>query len=172
MEQKASGHKKENLLIVGAGQYGQVARETAEAMGCFDRIAFLDDKHPCAVGKISGLRNFTEQYQTAVVAIGNARLRLTLTEQLRSAGYRIGTLISPMAYISPSAVLQEGCIAEAMCVVNTEAQIGQCCFLSAGAVVNHNAVIGEGCHIDCHATVKSNAAVPAETKVEYGQVIA
>ena len=34
---------KDSLLIIGAGQYGLVALEIAQAMGCFDKIAFLDD---------------------------------------------------------------------------------------------------------------------------------
>ena len=37
------------LLILGSGQYGTVAKETAEAMGIFDEIAFLDDNSKAAV---------------------------------------------------------------------------------------------------------------------------
>ena len=33
-----------NLLIVGAGIYRVVAKEIAESMECFDKIAFADDK--------------------------------------------------------------------------------------------------------------------------------
>jgi hypothetical protein len=36
-------HSPNNLLILGAGQYGVMAAEIAEAMGVFDLIAFLDD---------------------------------------------------------------------------------------------------------------------------------
>lgn len=32
-----------DLLILGAGQYGMVAKEIAEAMNCFQKIDFLDD---------------------------------------------------------------------------------------------------------------------------------
>ena len=42
-----------NLLILGAGQYGQVAREIAEAMGLFEHISFLDDNSSAAIGKLS-----------------------------------------------------------------------------------------------------------------------
>lgn len=35
--------KKGNLLIVGAGSYALVSAEIAEEMGCFDKIAFVDD---------------------------------------------------------------------------------------------------------------------------------
>ena len=162
---------RKNLLIIGAGQYGQVAREVAESMNCFDNISFLDDKHPDAIGKMAQFHDFAEQYPNAIVAIGNAELRLSLTEQLREAGYHIETLKSPMGYVSPSAVIREGCVIEPMAVVNTETVIGECCFISAGAVVNHNSIIGKGCHIDCHATVKSNTVLGDRIKVEYGQVI-
>ncbi len=40
------------LLILGAGQYGFVAREVAEAMGCFTSIDFLDDHSDIAIGKL------------------------------------------------------------------------------------------------------------------------
>ena len=32
-----------NLLIIGAGQYGMVAKEIAESMKCFEKIDFVDD---------------------------------------------------------------------------------------------------------------------------------
>ena len=32
-----------NLLIIGAGQYGVVAKEIAESMKCFEKIDFVDD---------------------------------------------------------------------------------------------------------------------------------
>lgn len=165
---RVSSNKK--LLIIGAGQYGMVAKETVESMNCFEQIDFLDDNNPIAVGKIAQYEKFVSDYKYAIVAIGNSGLRLELTEKLKNAGYIIATIISPLAYVSKSAVINEGCIVEAMSVVNTESIIGKCCFISAGAVVNHNSVIDEGCHIDCHATVKSNAVVGAKTKVEYGQV--
>ena len=32
-----------NLLIIGAGFYGLVAKEIAESMDCFENISFVDD---------------------------------------------------------------------------------------------------------------------------------
>ena len=45
----------QNLLILGAGQYGMVAKEIAESMRKYDHIDFLDDNNPIAVGKLGGL---------------------------------------------------------------------------------------------------------------------
>ena len=36
-------HDNNNLLILGAGIYGAMVYEIAEAMGCFEKIDFLDD---------------------------------------------------------------------------------------------------------------------------------
>lgn len=38
-----------NLLILGAGQYAYVAKEAAESMGYFEKIAFLDDNNERAM---------------------------------------------------------------------------------------------------------------------------
>jgi len=46
-----------NLLIIGAVQYGAMIKESARALNLYDKIDFLDDKSELAVGKIDELRN-------------------------------------------------------------------------------------------------------------------
>ena len=71
-----------NLLIIGAGQYGMVAKEIAESMKCFEKIDFVDDVYPSAVGKICDINKLIHEYDSAVVAIGNTELRLNLIKGL------------------------------------------------------------------------------------------
>lgn len=158
------------LLILGAGQYGMVVRETARAMGCFEEISFLDDNRPVAVGKLADYQNFLQRYDCAFVAMGNSSLRLQWLDRLASAGFTLPVLIHPKAYVSPTAVLGPGSIVEPMAVVNTEAVVETGGLLCAGCVVNHNAHVMAGCQIDCGAVVVSNANVPASTKVQSGTV--
>lgn len=96
-----------NLLILGAGQYGQVAKEIAEETGYFDKIAFLDDNSEQAIGKIDEYEDFVSEYSYVVVAIGNAELRLDYIQKLEEACYRVAVLVSPRAYISKSAPIDE-----------------------------------------------------------------
>lgn len=161
---------KKNLLILGAGQYGHVVKETAQAMGCFDVIAFLDDHSEIAVGKLKEFEKLTDFYHCAFVAIGNTKLRMQWLDRLRIAGYEIPVLIHPRAYVAPSAVMGEGSIAEPMAVVNTEVEIGIGNLICAGAVVNHNSIVRHGCQIDCNAVVVAGAVVPDGTKVPSGTV--
>lgn len=160
----------EKLVILGAGQYGRVARETAMAMGCFEEICFLDDHSEAAVGKLEDYRKLTQSYGCAFVAMGNPVLRMQWLEKLEEAGYRLPVLIHPRAYVSPSAQLGKGSVVEPMAVVNAGAEVGTGTLLCAGCVVNHNARILPGCQIDCNAVVAANAAVPEGTKVCCGEV--
>ena len=157
---------KSNLLILGAGQYGALVCEIAESLECFDKIDFLDDQTADrAVGGFGMAESLIDRYDSAIVAVGNATLRLSLTEKLKEIGYKIPTLVHSRAYVSPSATLGEGCVVEPMAAIQTKADIGRCCLISAGAVVNHNAIICDGCHIDCNATVPARAEVPIGTKI-------
>ena len=162
--------REKKLLIIGAGQYGYVAKETAEATCLYDKIAFIDEFAPIAIGKTKDVGNFLTEYANAFVAIGNTNVRLEIIDTLKTLGYRQVTLIHPKAYVSPSAEIAEGCIVEPNAVIHSNTRIGIGCLISAGAVVNHNAVVEDGCHIDCNATVEARSVVKAGIKVNSGQV--
>ena len=163
-----------NLLIVGAGQYGLVAREIALAMGCFGEIAFLDDSSRSEgisiIGSTCDIEKFAANYHYGFVAIGNPQVRRALVEKLRLCGIVPATLVHPSAYVSPSAKLDTGCCVEPHAVVQTGATVAAASFIASGAVVRHNALVGEFCHIDCNAVVESSAIVPAATKVACNSV--
>ena len=160
----------DNLLIIGAGQYGEMLKESARALNLYDKIDFLDDNSDEALGKIADYEKFVQTYECAIVAIGDSDIRLDVTQKLKAAGYKIETFVSRRAYVSPSAKIAEGCVIEPMSVISTDVEIGRCTIISSGAVVNHNSTVAEGCHINCNATVRSNSSVPAKTKVDYGEI--
>ncbi len=159
-----------NLLILGAGQYGMVAKEIAESMGCFGKIDFLDDINEIAIGKLDSYEAYTDLYPYAVVAIGNADIRLNYILKLERAGYRIATLLSPKAHVSPSARVMSGSIVEPMAVINSSADIGTGVILCAGVIVNHNAVIEDGCLLQCGSIVAARSLLKAKQALGYGEI--
>lgn len=159
------------LLVIGRGQYSYVVEEIAKNF--FDSVDFLDDnssKDNGVIGKIQDYVNFTNEYEYAIVSIGNPEVRLDLTNKLENAGYKIPTLISEKSYVSKTAKICDGCIVEPMAVINPNTVIAKCSLISAGAVVNHNSTVKSGCHIDCGAVVASNTTVEEKTKVPNGTV--
>ena len=166
-----------NLLIVGASTYGIIASEIASDMGCFEKIDFVDDKKEMTpngievVGTTQDIDELAIQYSNIIVAIGNPEVRLSLLKRIHEeTPYRIVSLVSPKAYISPSAAIMNGCIIEPMAVVHASCWICAGCIISAGAVVNHATMCCEGVHVDCNATVEGYCLVPAGTKICSGEV--
>ena len=159
-----------NLLIVGAGQYGRVARDVAMSLQAYERIEFADDLSELAIYKIDEAKRLSTELYGVFVAIGNPQVREGLVEEFSKLGFLVVRLISPYAWVSDSAAVADGCIVEPMAVVNSEAQLGRSTFICAGAVVNHNATVGDFCHCDCNSTVLARACVPGKTKVLSGTV--
>ena len=166
-----------SLLIIGASTYGVVASEIAAVMGCFEKIDFVDDERkttPNGIDTVGTTRDIDElaiQYSNIIVAIGNTEVRLSLLNRIKEeTPYRIVSLVSPKAYVSPSAQIMSGCIIEPMAVVHTGCVICPGCIISAGAVVNHATMCSDGVHVDCNATVEGYCLVPAGTKICSGEV--
>ena len=152
-----------SLIIVGAGEFGKLVQELAELCG-YEKIGFLDDNSPLAIGRVEDYRLFSDEYTDFIVAIGNPLTRKNLVNTLENT-YKLTTLVHPKAVVSKSACVEAGCVIEAQSVINTAAHLGRGAFINAGAVVNHNSVLEEYCQIDCNAVVAARARVPQNTKV-------
>jgi len=144
-----------NLLIIGAGGHGRVVKETAEAVTGFGKIDFLDDKAGIAIGRCEDYKNFKQNYRFAFVALGNNELRAKWFKLLADEGFILPVLVHPAAYVSPSAVVEDGTIIAAKAAINTNSAIGKGCIISIGALVDHDCAVGEFSHINLGAIIKS-----------------
>ena len=162
-----------NLLIMGAGGFGQMVYETAQQTGQFQKIAFLDDasKDSRVIGKCVDYHAWLKNYPCAVAALGNNNTRIKWTRELLDAGFTVPDIIHPTAIISPSVTMGEGCFVMQRAVLNTHVKLGQGCLINSGAIVDHDSIIGDGAHIGLGSVVKANCQVEAGRKVEAGEVI-
>ena len=162
--------QNKNLLIIGAGQYGLLAKEVAESMGVFEKIDFLDDNKDIAIGKVNEYEKFVCHYSYAFVAVGDNDFRLKMIDRLQEACYKIAVLVSTKAYVAPSAQLRKGTIVEPMAVVQANTSVAIGCLVCSGAIVKHNAFVGDGCYLDCNCVIQASVLVPAKTKVNANTV--
>ncbi len=160
------------LLILGAGQYGNVVKELADSLGTFDKICFLDDSYGTegcredVIGKTSDMARLCDDFTHAIPTIGNPDVRLGLIGWIKTkTTLKIPTFVSPMAYVSPTAVLGEGVVVEPLAGVHSHAVVGTASYISMGAVVNHNAYVENGCHVDNNAVIMQGAVVKHKTNV-------
>jgi len=156
------------LLIIGAGCHGQVLAETAMACG-YDRVDFLDDRNPRAIGTTDRAEALAGRYDGVIVSIGNNDLRRAFIQRLQAVHAPIATLVHPRAFVAPSASLGEGSVVLPGAVVNTRARVGKGCILSIGALVDHDARIDDFSHINAGAIVA--AGKRAGGKIDPGGVV-
>lgn len=158
------------LLIIGAGGHGRVVAEIAEDIG-YEEIAFLDDNSPEAIGKISEIEKFKEQYSDAFVGIGNNKLRGKLIQKIHDCGYTVPILIHQSVYVSRTATIGIGTIIEPKAIVNANSHIGEGCIISVGSIVDHDVEVGACCHINVGAIVKAGGKIESFRKLEAGEVV-
>lgn len=164
-----------NLLIVGAGIYSVITLEIAQSLGCYNKIAFIDDfadQTPNGipvVGTTKDMEILSSEYTHAIVAIGNPSVRAALLNRIeRDTDMTVTTLISPQAYVSPNATISKGCIIEPMAVIQAGCNIGKGCIVCAGAVINHCSTCGEFVQVDCNSIIAGYSSVPDDTKIAFG----
>ena len=148
------------LLLLGAGGHARVVAETAMASRRFCRIAFLDDRCSRAaqlpdqlgwpvIGPLSAALDpqIRHQFSAALVAIGDADIRVQYLQRLAAAGYELPVVIHPTAWLSPSAQFGNGTVVFAQAVIQAQAVIGSGAILNTSCSVDHDAQLGDGVHI-------------------------
>ena len=148
------------LLLLGAGGHARVVAETALATGRFSHVSFLDDR--CTgpsqlpdqlgwpvIGPFAAAFDpqICQQFPSALVAIGNAAVRMQWVPRLAAAGYELPIVIHPTACVSPSAQLGVGTVVFAQAAIQAQAVIGSGAILNTGCSVDHDCQLGHGVHI-------------------------
>ena len=170
-----------NLLILCDSAYGTVAKEIALSMGCFEKVDVLNkyfgisetegDYHEISVGKLEDYEKFAGTYSYAVTAFEDSHTRLAWSDKLIEAGFAIVSLVSPKAYASPSAQINQGCIIEPLAGVNSNVSVGACSIIKMGALINHNSVVAEGCCCENYSIIKTGAYVEPHRVVEMRRTV-
>lgn len=158
------------LLILGAGGHGQVVYEIAVDCG-YQQIEYLDDNSNLAIGKISDMARFKETYEELIVGIGNNHARKELIQRAKEVGFKVATLVHPTAYVSRSAVIEEGVVIEPKAIVNANTSIGSGTIISVGSIIDHDVMVSDCCHINSGAIVSAGAQISEYQKIEAGEVV-
>lgn len=157
-----------SLLIIGAGGHGSVVAETATVCG-YEKIDFLDDNSPDAIGNTDQLEELQGFYDGVIVSIGNNEIRRELTHRIREVGAPMVSLIHPRSFIAVSAKIGAGSIVLPGAIVHSNAIIGSGCIISIGALIDHDAVVEDFSHINTGAIV--GAGKRASGKIDAGEII-
>ena len=162
------------LLILGAGGYGKTIADVARQLGCYSKIAFLDDIKagmPGVLGTCEEFLTYADADTEIYPAFGNNAARMLWMEKLLEQEIPVPKLVHPSAYVSPEATVEAGVTVLPLAVVNTGVTVKQGCIVNIGALIDHDTVVEEGCHLAPGAIVKAENRIPAGSKIDSGTVI-
>jgi len=166
-------------VLIGAGGHGRVLME-AQLPARFDAIldsqlGLLEVAGVPVIGGDEKLPQLAAQgFTHFVIGVGSAKsctLRSRLFAAAMEAGLTPQSIIHHTAYISPSAVCDEGCQILPKAVIHTHAQLGENVLVNTAAVIEHDCEIGAHCHIATGAILCGNVTIGAATHIGAGAVI-
>lgn len=189
--------EKKPLVLIGGGGHCKACIDVIEATGKWRILGILDQEEQVGeevlgyriIGTDDQIRQFAADGACFLVSIGQIRTvepRRRAYERVKSANGKFATIVSPLAYVSPSAVVGTGTIVMHRALVNSSASIGDNVIIntmaliehdamvgshshiSTAAVVNGGATIGSGCFVGSNAVIIQGAAVPDEAFVPAG----
>lgn len=183
-----------NLVIVGAGGFGLEVATYAQDITraghtVFAVQGFLDDTKPAGFMHgalpILGPTDMDLLPDTFyVIAVGAPQGRLLLHEKLAAKGARWAKIIHPLAYIAPTAKLQDGVVIAPFAFVGPEAIVEEHAAINIHASVGHEATLGACSVLAPYACLHGrtqtetgvflggHAIVTAGLKIEAGSVLA
>lgn len=161
---------KQGILLIGGGGHCKAVIDVIELEGKYAIVGIIDKKELVGrdicgykvIGCDEDLSELHGQCEYAVITVGQIKspdLRVKLFSTLKSIGYKMPAIISPIAYVSRHSTVGEGTIVMHHALVNSNAVIGRNCIINSKALVEHDAVIEDNCHISTAAVVNGGVLV-------------
>jgi len=184
----------DKIILIGGGGHCRSVIDIIEQEGKY-KIAGIIDKPELLgekilqyeiIGTDEDLTSLSKIYKFALITVGqiySPDLRIKLFKLAKDAGFLIPYIISPRAYVSSHATLDEGSVIMHDAIVNTSAYVGKNCIINTKAIIEHEVVINNHCHISTAAVINgateieentfvgSNATVRESTIVKANSVI-
>ncbi len=160
----------QHVVIVGAGGFGrEVLRyvlDTYDADPGYEVKGFLDDRPPdlssfgLAYPILGDTRSYhPEEDDRLVIALGEPKLRAMMAERFGSQGARFLSVVHPLAYVSASATVGEGCIIAPYATIGAHASIGDHSVLTFYASIGHDAKVGRYCALSPHSVTNGGSRI-------------
>jgi len=173
---------KPSLILIGAGGHARACIDVIEYLDVF-RIAGLVGTEDELQNECMGYRviatgvdlpKLAQEFQYAHIAVGQIKsplLRQRLYEQALESGFRLPSIISPLAHVSPHAVIDNATIVMHGAIVNAGAKVGNNCIINTNALIEHDATVEDCCHISTGAIVNGAAHIGFGSFVGSGSMI-
>ncbi len=165
---------KSKILLIGGGGHCKSIIDVIELEDKYIIAGIIDKKELIGqnilnyeiIGCDNDLEELFKIYKYAVVTVGQIKsnsLKVKLFNLVKDIGYELPTIISPLAYVSKHASLEEGTLVLHHALINADAKIGKNCIINSKALVEHDVVVEDNCHISTGAILNGGVTVKENT---------
>lgn len=163
------------IILIGAGGHCRSCIDVIELGGKFTIAGIVERSGGYARGSILGypvigtdddLARLRDDCKLALVTVGQIKspdTRMRLFDKLLEFDFELPTIVSPLAYVSSHARIDQGTIVMHHALVNAGASIGRNCIINTKALIEHDAIIEDHCHVSTGAVVNGGALIEAGT---------
>ena len=162
--------KRSEILLIGGGGHCKSVIDVIEQEGRYTIAGIVDKKELLGTKVLNyeviacddDLESLFQKYKYACVTVGQIQsnsLRVKLFTKLKDIGFTLPTIISPLAYISKYATLDEGTVVHHHALINSATKVGKNCIINSKALIEHDARVGDHCHISTAAIVNGGVVI-------------
>ncbi len=170
------------IILIGGGGHAKSCIDVIEREGKFGIAGIIDLPEKLGqktlgyevIGCDENIPDFVGEDTYFLITIGqikSARKRAKMYAHLKTIGANIATCVSPRAYVSRHARIEEGCVVMHGAVINADAQVGANCIINSCALIEHDAQVGANCHISTASILNGGVWVGAESFVGSAAVV-
>ncbi len=162
---------KKEIILLGAGGHCHSCIDVIESEGVFEIAGIVEQERSNKTGSVLGypiigydneLPKLKKRFDYSFITVGqmgSSVLRKQLYDALVKLDFIIPVIISPFAYVSGHAKIENGTIVMHHSYVNAGAEIGCNCILNSKSLVEHDSKIGDHTHISTSAVVNGNSNI-------------
>jgi sugar O-acyltransferase (sialic acid O-acetyltransferase NeuD family) len=167
--------REDKIVLIGGGGHCHSVIDVIEQENRFEIIGIIDSNLDLIGKEILGypvigtdeyLPKVFENCQNALISVGQITpesVRVKIFNNLKSIGFSLPKIISPLAYVSKHTFIDEGTIVMHHALINSNAKIGKNCIVNSKALIEHDVVVGDNSHISTGAILNGNVIVKSNT---------
>ena len=161
---------KKKLILIGGGGHCKSCIDVIEQSGQYKIAGIIDKQENIkktvlgydVIGTDEQIERLATRGFYFLVTVGQIKtplVRQKLFNELIRCNANMVTIISPRAYVSKHAVIDEGTIIMHDVLINADARIGKNCIINSKVLIEHDVLIGDHCHISTSAIINGGTEV-------------
>lgn len=173
---------KPRLILIGGGGHCCSALDVVRSQGVYEVAGILDKPDQMGrkildvpfIGTDEDIAQYAAEGLHFLITVGQIKdytVRSNLFSEVQKEGGTLATVISPRAWIAPSAQIGLGCLIAHDALVNANAIVGDNCILNTKCILEHGSVVSSNCHISTGAIVNGECQIGKGSFIGSGSVV-